>query len=64
MQTILRRNNMERVMVRKVRLYGPKSYGILLPKLWIEDNGLKPNDEIIIYREDDRLILKKREGNE
>ncbi len=42
------------------RLYGPRGVQVILPKAWLEANGVKPKDKITFHvdpKKPDRLLL-------
>ncbi len=49
---------MIKISEMKIKPYGKSSFLIRLPKIWIKDLNLKPNDYVNIYRDaNDNLIL-------
>lgn len=58
---------MVKIKTYKIARKGVRGLSVALPKVWVEDLGLKPGDKLDFYRtEDDMLIItkSKERGNE
>ena len=42
---------------RRIIKVGPKSYALVLPKKWLQEKGLGPGDNLILYINDDYIII-------
>lgn len=46
----------------KLTQRGDRGFGVTLPRVWIEDNGLSLGDEVDLFRDpvNDDLIIRKK----
>jgi len=43
--------------VRRIIRVGPKSYALILPKRWLQERGLGPGDNLVLYTADDYILV-------